>query len=189
MDYKSKIDLRSYVLKNSKFCLNQGGTIMKTKNSIAIFMIIGILSIYCDKNSSSPEKNEITVTGDYETTFNYVLPVQNTETKDYYGALATQSLNFFEDEFGFGLYDDYGIFTKKIGDWEWIGYTANNLDASYDLSDTLKPKISVSNIVLYYDSSYVSFGIWEFTGEGLDSSRYVILDGEMITYLSAFTIK
>lgn len=165
---------------------------MKTMNLIAILIIIGLLSIHCDKNSTGPKNggvNKITVTGDYETTFNYVLPVQNTLTKEYHGVLATQSLNFFEDEFGFGLYDDYGIFTKKIGDWEWIGYTANNLDASYDLSDTLKPKISVNNVVLYYDSSYVSFGIWEFTGVGLDSNRYVILDGEMTTDLSGITKK
>jgi len=162
---------------------------MKTNNSIAILIIIGLFLIQCGKNSTSPESNKITVIGDYETTFNYVLPVQNTTTNEYYGVLATQSLFFFEDEFGFGLYDDYGIFTKKIGDWEWIGYTANNLDASYNLSDTLKPKLSVNNIVLYYDSTYVGVGIWEFTGEGLDSNRYVILDGEITTNVSKLTKK
>ena len=163
---------------------------MKTKILPVILITIGLLFIFCDKDSTSPKDgagNKITVTGDYETSFNYVLPVQNTTTNEYYGVLATQSLFFFEDEYGFGLYDNYGIFTKMIGDWEWIAYTGNNLDASYDISDTLKPKLTVNNIVLYYDSTYVSVGIWEFLGEGLDSSRYVILDGEMMTDLSAFT--
>ena len=163
---------------------------MKTSNSIAILIIIGLLFIHCGKNSTGPENNKINVTGDYETTFHYVLPVQNTTTNEYYGVLATQSPFFFEDEFGFGLYEaGYGIFTQKTGEWDYIGYTANNLDASYDLSDTLKPKLSVNNIVLYYDSSYVGVGIWEFTGEGLDSSRYVILDGEIITDVSKLTKK
>ena len=63
VDFKSKIDLRSCVLKNSKFHLNQGGIIMKTNNSMAILITIGLLFIRCDKNSTSPEKNEITVPG------------------------------------------------------------------------------------------------------------------------------
>ena len=64
---------------------------------------------------------------------------------------------------------------------EWIGYTADNLGASFDVSDTCKPELTVNNIVLYYDSTYSGFGFWEFDPEKLDSSKSVNVNGEMST--------
>jgi len=151
-----------------------------------IIITIGLLLIHCAEKSTNPDGDrnatvgEIAVTGDYEASFNYVLPVQNTQTKEYYGVIATQSLNLFEDEFGFGLYSDgYAVFTKKTGDLEWMGYTADNLDASFDVSDTCKPVLTVNNITLYYDSTYSGF--WVFNGDNLDSAKSVTINGQMST--------
>ena len=83
---------------------------MKLTFVFTIIITCGFLLFHCAKKSTNPENNqnatvgEITVTGDYETSFNYVLPVQNTQTGQYYGVVAVQSLNFFADDYGFGLY-------------------------------------------------------------------------------------
>jgi len=159
---------------------------MKIRIVLTIVITFGFLLIHCTKKSTNPDENknhtvgEINVTGDYQTSFNYVLPVQNTQTGNYYGVIAIQSLNFFEDEYGFGLYSDgYAVFTKRTGDFEWMGYTADDLDASFDVSDTCKPELTVNNIVLYYDSTYS--GLWVFNGDNLDSSKSVTVNGQMST--------
>ena len=161
---------------------------MKLTFVFTIIVTCGFLLIHCDKKSTNPENTlnptvgEITVTGDYETSFNYVLPVQNTQTGEYYGVVAVQSLNVFEDEYGFGLYSEgYAVFTKKTGDMEWIGYTADNLDAGFDVSDTCKPELRVNNTILFYDSTYSGLGFWEFDPVKLDSSKSVTVNGEMST--------
>jgi hypothetical protein len=152
---------------------------------IIVIITIGLLC-HCAKKSTNPDSDknatvgEINVTGDYQTSLNYVLPVKNTQTGNYYGVIAIQSLNFFEDEYGLGLYSDgYAVFTKRTGDFEWMGYTANDLDASFDVSDTCKPELTVNNIVLYYDSTYSGF--WVFNGDNLDSSKSVTINGQMST--------
>jgi len=155
-------------------------------------LISGCLFICCDKKSTNPENNNmnqesISVTGDYTTTLKYVLPVQNLTTGEYYGVIASQTLSIFSDEFTFGLYSEgYGIFTKNINDTTLIGYCANNLNASYDVSDTLKPSLTVNNIVLYYDSTYKSFEPWEFDANILDSAKSVTINGHITTDLSGF---
>jgi hypothetical protein len=157
-------------------------------------LISGFLFMYCDKESTNPENNNISqgtisVTGDYTTTLKYVLPIQNLTTGEYYGVIASQSLSIFSDEFTFGLYSEgYGVFTKIINDTTLIGYCANNLNASYDVSDTLRPSLTVNNIVLYYDSTRVFLGIWEFNGNVLDSTKSVTLNGHITTDLSGFQI-
>ena len=60
-----------------------------------------------------------------------------------------------------------------------MGYTADDLDASFDVSDTCKPELIVNNIVLYYDSTYS--GLWVFSGDNLDSSKSVTINGQMST--------
>lgn len=152
----------------------------------------GFFFMYCGKESTNPENNNISqgtisVTGDYTTTLKYVLPIQNSISGEYFGVLATQSLSIFSDEFIFGLYSEgYGIFTKIINDTTLIGYCANNLNASYDVSDTRKPSLTVNNIVLYYDSTYVSLRPWQFDGDVLDSTKSVTLNGHITTDLSGF---
>jgi hypothetical protein len=160
---------------------------MKTIFLILILLTTGLLLIQCDRstnaeNDSNPTEGKITVSGDYPASFNYVLPVSGEIPGEYIGVIATQSLNFFEDEFGFGLYSDgHAVFTKSLGDWQWLGYTATNLDASFDVSDTCQPSLSANHIVLYYDSSYISFQSWEFDPTNLDSSKSVVIHGEMST--------
>ncbi len=159
---------------------------MKIRFIFAVIITCGFMLIHCDKKSTNPEgainptTGEIKVTGEYETSFNYVLAVQESQSEKYIGVVATQSLIFFDDEYGFGLYSDgYAVFTKKTGDMEWIGYTADNLDASFDVSDTCKPELNVNNITLYYDSTYAGF--WVFSGQNLDSSKSVTINGQMST--------
>ena len=166
--------------------INKEKSYIKTKFIFTITILLVLLLIHCAEKSTNPDENknptigEINVTGDYETSFNYLLPVQNTQTGQYYGVIAIQSLNFFDDEHGFGLYSDgYAVFTKKTGNMEWIGYTADNLDASFDVSDTCKPELTLNNIVLYFDSTYS--GIWVFNGDNLDSTKSVIINGQMST--------
>ena len=161
---------------------------------VLIFIILtsAFFFIHCDKESTNPDNDNIshgtiTITGDYTTTLKYVLPIQNLTTGEYYGVIASQSLSIFSDEFTFGLYSEgYGVFTKIINDTTLIGYCANNLNASYDVSDTLKPSLTVNNIVLYYDSTRVFFGPWVFDGDVLDSTKSVTLNGHIATDLSGF---
>jgi hypothetical protein len=156
-------------------------------------LISGIPFIYCDKKSTSPEngivsQGTISVAGDYTATLKYVLPVQNLTTGEYYGVIASQSLSIFTDEFTFGLYSEgYGVFIKIINDTTLIGYCANNLNASYDVSDPQKASLTVSNIVLYYDSTRVFFGPWVFDGDVLDSTKSVTLNGHITTDVSGFS--
>jgi len=159
---------------------------MNAKLVFTIIIILIFLAVQCDKNGIDPDNDknatvgEIKVTGDYETSFNYVLPVQNMQSGEYYGVVATQSLNFLIDEYGFGLYEDgYAVFTKNTGNMEWIGYAADNLDASFDVSDTCKPTLTANNITLYYDSTYSLF--WTFNGANLDSTKSMLINGEMST--------
>jgi hypothetical protein len=160
---------------------------MNTKYFIIILLLLEFIIIQCSSstnpdNNSNATEGEITVAGDYQTSFNYVMGVYDGNTGEYYGAIATQSLNFLDDEYGFGLYsDEHAVFTKSIGELQWLGYTGMNLDASFDVSDTCKPKLIVNHIVLYYDSSYKSFEPWEFNPENLDSTKSVTINGEMST--------
>ena len=155
-------------------------------------LVSTFLFIYCDKESTNADNHNIsqgtiTVSGDYTTTLKYVLPIQNSTTGEYYGVIASQSLSIFSDEFTFGLYSEgYGVFTKIINDTTLIAYCANNLNASYDVSDTLRAFLTVNNIVLYYDSTRVFLGIWEFDEKVLDSTKSVTLNGNITTDLSGF---
>ena len=158
---------------------------MKTLSVILFVLVLGLLNFRCSSgtdsdNDSAATQGKITVSGDYQATFKYVMGIS--DGSKYYGVIATQSLYVLEDEYGFGLYSDgHAVFTKSLGDWQWLGYTATDLDAYYDVSDTCKPRLVVNNIVLYYDSSYKSLEPWEFNPENLDSSKSVMIDGEMST--------
>ena len=160
---------------------------MKTISLFLILLAAGLIIMSCNNstdsdNDSNPTEGEITVSGDYQASFNYVLGVYSGNSGEYSGVVATQSLDFFSDEFGFGLYSDgHAVFTKSIGDWQWLGYTATNLDASYDISDTCKPRLTVNHVVLYYDSSYKSFEPWVFNPINLDSTKSVTVNGDMST--------
>jgi hypothetical protein len=160
---------------------------MKTIFLILIILTTGLLLIQCDsstdaENDSNPTEGKITVSGDYQTSFKYVMGLSSGNGAEYTGVIATQSLDILADEFGFGLYaDGHAVFTKSLGNLQWLGYTATNLDAAYDVSDTCKPCLMVNHIVLYYDSSYISFQSWEFNPANLDSSKSVIIHGEMST--------
>jgi hypothetical protein len=160
---------------------------MKITYFMLILLILELIIFQCKSstdsdNESAATEGKITVGGDYQTSFNYVMGVSSGSTGAYYGVIASQSLNIFEDEFGFGLYSDgHAVFTKSLGEWQWLGYTATDRDASYDVSDTCKPRLIVNHIVLYFDSSYKSFEAWEFNPENLDSSKYVTINGDMST--------
>jgi len=160
---------------------------MSIKSFITLLLIVGLLIVRCTSstdsdNNSDATEGEITVSGDSQTSFNYVMGVYQGNTGEYNGAIATQSLNFFDDEYGFGLYSDgHAVFTKSIGELQWLGYSGTNLDASFNISDTCKPILIVNQIVLYYDSSYKSFAPWEFDPQNLDSTKSVTINGEMST--------
>ena len=159
---------------------------MKIKYLCIILLASELLFVQCSDSTSSngddASVGEMKVTGDYTASFNYVWAVYDERVGEYTGVLATQSMNLFEDEFGFGLYSDgHAVFTKSTGDHEWLGYTGMDLDASFDVSDTCKPRLIVNNIVLYYDSSYSGLGFWEFDPETLDSSKSVTINGDMST--------
>ena len=133
-------------------------------------------------DNSNATEGEITVSGDYSTSFNYVQGVYDESAGEYIGVIATESLIFIEDEYGFGLYSDgLAVFTKLIGEFQWLRYAAMDLDATYDVSDACKPKLVVNNVVLYHDSSYSSLSPWEFNPDNLDSAKSVIVNGEMST--------
>ena len=159
---------------------------MRKKSIRVILLSIMLLFVNCSDSTGSNGDNategELTVTGEYQTSFNYIWAIYDERVGEYTGVLATQSMNLFEDEFGFGLYSDgLAVFTKSTGDHEWLGYTGMDLDASFDVSDTCKPRLIVNNIVLYYDSSYSGLGFWEFDPETLDSSKSVTINGDMST--------
>ena len=159
---------------------------MRKKSIRVILLSIMLLFVNCSDSTGSNGDNategELTVTGEYQTSFNYIWAIYDERVGEYTGVLATQSMNLFEDEFGFGLYSDgLAVFTKSTGDHEWLGYTGMDLDASFDVSDTCKPRLIVNNIVLYYDSSYSGLGFWEFDPKTLDSTKSVTINGDMST--------
>ena len=162
---------------------------IKTNYVIFLLLIPLILHFKCDESTNpngyyNATEGEITVRGDYDASFNIVQAIYDDYAADYVGVIASESLLFIEDEYAFALYSDgLAVFTKLIGEFEWLRYAAMNPNATYDVSDHCKPRLVTNNIVLYQDSSYTAMNMWTFDPVNLDSSKTVIIDGEMSTDL------
>jgi hypothetical protein len=148
-----------------------------------------ILHFKCDETTNphgngNATEGEITVSGDYSASFNIVQAIYEDYSESYIGVIASESFIFIEDEYAFALYSGgLAVFTKRIGESEWLRYAAMNPDASYDVSDPCKPVLVANNSVLYQDSSYTAMNMWTYDPDNLDSGKTVIIDGEMSTDL------